>query len=55
MKITKEIANNVLNVIDAGLVSGRGDPVLGSMCMESAITYAMHEPFSDSQIGRAHV
>ncbi len=47
MKITKKLAAKVLEVVDAGLCSGKGTPVLGQMCVEAAVTFALGEPFSD--------
>jgi hypothetical protein len=45
--ITKALAIRVLNVVDAGLVDGVGDPEPGKMCVEAAVSYAMGEPHTD--------
>jgi len=47
MEITREIAAKVLEVVDAGLVSGMGKPIPGQMCVEAAVCYAMGLPHSD--------
>jgi DNA polymerase III gamma/tau subunit len=47
MKITKKIAAKVLEVVDAGLCSGKGVPIPGQMCVEAAVTFALGEEFSD--------
>ena len=47
MEITREIAAKVLEVVDAGLVSGVGNPVPGQMCVEAAVCYAMGLPHGD--------
>jgi hypothetical protein len=47
MKITKTLAKKVLEVVDAGLCSGKGIPVPGQMCVEAAVCYALGEPHSD--------
>jgi hypothetical protein len=39
--LTREIAEKVLSVVDAGLVFGLGKPVPGSMCVEAAVCYAL--------------
>lgn len=46
-KITKAIAMKVLEVVDAGLSSGKGYPEPGKMCVEAAVAFAMGEEFSD--------
>ena len=46
-KVTEKLAAKVLSVIDAGLVSGIGEPVPGQMCVEAAVCYAMDLPHSD--------
>ena len=46
-RITHDIAAKVLEVIDAGLVKGVGEPVLGQMCVEAAVCYAMGLPHGD--------
>ena len=47
MEITREIAEKVRDTVDAGLVSGIGEPVPGQMCVEAAVCYAMGLPHSD--------
>jgi hypothetical protein len=47
MKLTKEFAQKVLSVVDAGLVAGVGRPVPGQMCVEAAVNYAMGKPHGD--------
>ena len=47
MEISREIAIKVLEVVDAGLVNGVGNPVPGQMCVEAAVCYAMGLPHSD--------
>jgi hypothetical protein len=47
IEITEDIAARVLSVIDAGLVSGRGEPEPGKMCVEAAVCYALGLPHSD--------
>ena len=46
-KLTKAIARKVLEVVDAGLCEGMGDPVPGEMCVEAAVCFAMGEPHGD--------
>lgn len=46
--VTQTQAERLIHVINAGLVKGKGEAVLGNMCLESAISYATGEPFSDS-------
>ena len=55
MIVTKELAENVLCVVDVGLVKGLGKPVPGQMCVEAAVNYAMGAPHGDtpSCVGRA--
>src|SRR4029077_12951508 len=48
MKITKQLAMKVLEVVDAGLVSGVGVPEPGKMCVEAAVCFALGEPHGDS-------
>jgi hypothetical protein len=45
--ITEQVARRVIEVVDAGLVRGVGDPVPGQMCVEAAINYAMGLPHGD--------
>lgn len=47
MEITESIARRVLEVVDAGLSQGKGQPVPGNMCVEAAVCYAMGLPHSD--------
>ncbi len=47
MEITREIAEKVLAVVDAGLVRGVGISEPGEMCVEAAICYALGEPHGD--------
>lgn len=46
-EITPAIARKVIEVVDAGLVSGMGEPVPGQMCVEAAVCYAMGLPHGD--------
>ena len=46
-EITREIAIKVLDVVDAGLVSGMGTPEPGAMCVEAAVCFALGLPHSD--------
>jgi hypothetical protein len=48
MEITQELAKNVLNTVNAGLVSGLGEPIPGKMCVEAAVCYAMGLPHEDN-------
>jgi hypothetical protein len=47
IEITHAIARKVLTVVDAGLVSGVGEPVLGAMCVEAAVCFALGEKHGD--------
>ena len=47
MEMTRELAAKVLEIVDAGLVSGLGEAVPGKMCVEAAVCYAMGLPHSD--------
>jgi len=47
MKLTKSHARRVLEVVDAGLVSGLGLAKPGKMCVEAAICYALELPHGD--------
>lgn len=47
MQITREIAQKVLDVVDAGLVSGIGRPTPGKMCVEAAVCFVMGLPHGD--------
>ena len=55
MEITKELAAKVLEIVDAGLVSGLGKPKPGHMCVEAAVNYALGAPHGDEPVcvGRA--
>ncbi len=46
-RITKAIAKKVLETVDAGLTKGIGKPILGEMCVEAAVCYALGEPHGD--------
>ncbi len=45
--LTEPLARKVLEVVDAGLVAGMGQPVPGKMCVEAAVCYAQGLPHSD--------
>ena len=45
--ITREIAQKVRDVVDAGLVSGIGKPKPGQMCVEAAVCFALGLPHGD--------
>jgi hypothetical protein len=47
MEITREVAQKVLDIVDAGLVAGLGRPFPGKMCVEAAVCYAMGLSHSD--------
>lgn len=47
MKITKLIAQKVVSIVKAGLVSGVGNPVPGEMCVEAAVCFALGLPHGD--------
>ncbi len=53
--VSLEVAKKVLAVVNAGLVSGMGEPTPGKMCVEAAVCYAMDLPHSDrpSCVGEA--
>ncbi len=44
---TKRDARRVLEVVDAGLVSGLGVASPGKMCVEAAICFALELPHGD--------
>jgi hypothetical protein len=50
IEITKEIAQKVLDTVDAGLVCGVGKPIPGQMCVEAAVCYAMGLPHGDAPV-----
>lgn len=45
--VDETLAKRVLDTVDAGLVSGIGDPIPGQMCVEAAVCYAMGLEHSD--------
>lgn len=47
MEMTREIAQKVRDTVDAGLVSGVGQPEPGAMCVEAAVCYALGLPHGD--------
>lgn len=47
MKVTRELAEKVRDVVSAGLVRGKGEPIPGRMCVEAAVCFAMGLPHSD--------
>jgi hypothetical protein len=47
MNVTKELAQKVLETVDAGLCTGVGVPTPGHMCVEAAVCYAMGLPHGD--------
>jgi hypothetical protein len=48
MEITQEIAQKVLDTVNAGLVKGLGKAIPGKMCVEAAVCYAMGLPHDDN-------
>src|SRR6187200_3736661 len=46
-QINENVARKVIEVVDAGLVSGVGNPVPGQMFVEAAVCYAMGLPHGD--------
>ena len=48
MELTREIAQKVLDIVDAGLVKGLGVQVPGKMCIEAAVCFALGLPHSDN-------
>lgn len=46
-EIDEGIARRVLEVVDAGLVAGIGEPSPGEMCVEAAVRYALGLPHGD--------
>jgi hypothetical protein len=48
VEINIDIARKVLETVDAGLVSGLGNPAPGRMCVEAAVCYAMGLPHGDN-------
>jgi len=47
MKLDRSVAKRVLDVVDAGLINGIGEPTPGKMCVEAAVCYAMGLPHGD--------
>ncbi|NBV24921.1 MAG: hypothetical protein EBS05_23750 [Proteobacteria bacterium] len=47
VEMTEAIARKVVEVVDAGLVQGVGQPIPGQMCVEAAVCYAMGLPHGD--------
>lgn len=47
IQMNEEIARKVLTTVNAGLTSGKGQPIPGQMCVEAAVCYAMGLPHSD--------
>jgi hypothetical protein len=45
--ITESIARKVLEIVDAGLVKGVGNPKAGQMCVEAAVCFALDLPHGD--------
>ena len=50
MEMTKEIAQKVLDTVDAGLTKGLGKAVPGQMCVEAAVCFAMGLSHSDKPV-----
>jgi hypothetical protein len=48
VEISEALVNKLLDTVDAGLVSGLGEPVPGKMCVEAAISYALGERHGDT-------
>lgn len=46
-EINEALAVKVLDVVDAGLSEGVGEPIPGQMCIEAAVNYAMGNPHGD--------
>ena len=47
IEITKDVVAKLLDVVDAGLVNGVGNPIPGQMCVEAAVCYALGLPHGD--------
>jgi hypothetical protein len=47
IEINEAVIHKLLSTIDAGLVTGRGKPVPGEMCVEAAVCYALGLPHGD--------
>ena len=50
VKVNKQLAKKVLQVVDQGLSFGLGEPIPGQMCVEAAVCYAMGRPHGDKPI-----
>ena len=46
--ITREVAQKVLDTVNAGLVAGIGKPIPGQMCVEAAVCFALGLPHGDN-------
>ncbi len=53
--LNKTLVKNLLKVVDAGLVKGKGNPTPGHMCVEAAVCYALGLPHGDDPkcVGKA--
>jgi hypothetical protein len=47
MEITENVATRVLEVVDAGLSKGLGHSIIGNMCVEAAVCFALDLPHGD--------
>lgn len=47
IEITRDIALQVRDCVDAGLVKGMGEPTPGFMCVEAAVNYVLGRPHGD--------
>lgn len=54
-KLSRQIAREICNLLDYGLVSGLGKPQPGKMCVEAAVCFAFGLPYGDDPpcVGRA--
>jgi hypothetical protein len=50
IEITRDVAIKVRDAVDAGLSTGLGAPVLGQMCVEAAVCYALGLPHGDNPL-----
>ena len=48
--LDEEVARKVLTTVDAGLVSGMGNPVAGHMCVEAAVCFALGQEHGDRPV-----
>ena len=46
-EITESVARKVLQIVDAGLSKGMGNPKAGQMCVEAAVCFALDLPHGD--------